>query len=126
MSGERGQSAEFVPASGVTDNGGAYLPVCQPCIDGEGSECHTPGCAFWMHDVPPSGADTIFTVAPPDHVALTRALRYAQSVALTERARGRADEERAWLDMCALLEPLTTQPAPITPTDAAGGERGGA
>lgn len=33
-----------------------------------------------------------------------RALRYAQAQALTERARGRTDEERAWLDMCALLE----------------------
>lgn len=27
------------------------LTICQPCIDGEGSECHTPGCALWMHRV---------------------------------------------------------------------------
>jgi hypothetical protein len=33
-----------------------------------------------------------------------RALRYAQAQAITEHARGRADEERAWLDMCALLD----------------------
>ena len=25
--------------------------ICQPCLDGEGSECHTPGCALWMHRV---------------------------------------------------------------------------
>jgi hypothetical protein len=40
-----------------------------------------------------------------------RALRYAQAQAVTERARGRADEERAWLDLCALLEPCCEQGA---------------
>lgn len=28
------------------------LAVCQLCLDGMGIECHTPGCVFWMHDVP--------------------------------------------------------------------------
>ena len=42
---------------------------------------------------------------------LLRALRYAQSHAVTERARGRYSEERNWLDMCALLEPCVTSPA---------------
>jgi len=37
-----------------------------------------------------------------------QALRFAQAQALTERARGRVDEERAWLDMCALLEKAVT------------------
>ncbi|HET7327866.1 MAG TPA: hypothetical protein VFJ14_11350 [Nocardioidaceae bacterium] len=31
------------------------VPVCWPCIRGEGSECHTPGCALWLRDVPPDG-----------------------------------------------------------------------
>jgi hypothetical protein len=22
--------------------------VCQPCLDGESGECHTPGCIQWM------------------------------------------------------------------------------
>lgn len=28
------------------------FPICGPCVRAEGSECHTPGCAFWLHDVP--------------------------------------------------------------------------
>ena len=34
------------------------LSVCGLCRNGEGGECHTPGCAFWMSaapDVPFSG-----------------------------------------------------------------------
>lgn len=27
------------------------ITVCQRCLDGEGDECHTPGCALWMHRV---------------------------------------------------------------------------
>lgn len=25
--------------------------ICEPCLNGEGSECHTPGCALWLHRV---------------------------------------------------------------------------
>ena len=25
--------------------------LCVPCIKGEGEECHTPGCALWLHRV---------------------------------------------------------------------------
>lgn len=25
--------------------------LCQACLDGVGSECHTPGCAMWMHSI---------------------------------------------------------------------------
>lgn len=28
------------------------LQVCDLCLDGEGGECHVPGCAFWMHAAP--------------------------------------------------------------------------
>jgi hypothetical protein len=28
------------------------LNLCEPCINGEGGECHTPGCALWMHSAP--------------------------------------------------------------------------
>lgn len=29
--------------------------VCEACLTCRGSECHTPGCMFWMHDVPTEG-----------------------------------------------------------------------
>lgn len=25
--------------------------ICQACLDGEGSECHTAGCALYLHRV---------------------------------------------------------------------------
>ena len=28
------------------------LSICVDCLEPTGNECHTPGCAFWMHDVP--------------------------------------------------------------------------
>lgn len=31
------------------------VAICRPCIAGEGDECHTPGCTYWMQD-PPSEA----------------------------------------------------------------------
>jgi hypothetical protein len=27
------------------------ITICQACLDGVGSECHTPGCALWLHKV---------------------------------------------------------------------------
>ena len=28
------------------------LDICEPCIEGAGGECRTPGCAFWMRSAP--------------------------------------------------------------------------
>lgn len=28
------------------------IDLCDACIDGLGEECHTPGCALWIHDSP--------------------------------------------------------------------------
>lgn len=28
------------------------LTLCSLCLNGEGGECHTPGCSFWMHAAP--------------------------------------------------------------------------
>ena len=25
--------------------------ICEACLEGVGSECHTPGCALWLHKV---------------------------------------------------------------------------
>jgi hypothetical protein len=27
------------------------IQLCDPCIAAEGQECHTPGCALWLHSV---------------------------------------------------------------------------
>jgi hypothetical protein len=38
------------------------LLMCDPCIDGEGDECHTPGCALWIHDVPKPSLRAMVTI----------------------------------------------------------------
>ena len=25
--------------------------ICEACLKGEGEECHTPGCAFFLHSI---------------------------------------------------------------------------
>lgn len=32
-----------------------WFPICEPCVRGEGSKCHTPDCALFRRDVPPGG-----------------------------------------------------------------------
>lgn len=27
------------------------IAICQPCLDGVGEMCTTPGCALWLHKV---------------------------------------------------------------------------
>ena len=27
------------------------ITICQDCLDGKGQECHTPGCALFLHSV---------------------------------------------------------------------------
>lgn len=27
------------------------IMICEGCLDGVGEECHTPGCALWLHRV---------------------------------------------------------------------------
>lgn len=36
----------FVPLHTVT------LTLCEPCINGAGGECHSPGCDLWIHQAP--------------------------------------------------------------------------
>lgn len=28
------------------------IALCDPCLDGAGGECHSPGCALWLHSAP--------------------------------------------------------------------------
>jgi len=42
-------------AIGPTSADGLHVVVtamCKPCLDGDGGECHTPGCFFWMQAGP--------------------------------------------------------------------------
>lgn len=55
---------EFAPVHVV------QLQLCDPCIDGEGDECHTPGCSLWLNRPPDIGlrdnpSVTITTPAEP-------------------------------------------------------------
>jgi hypothetical protein len=27
------------------------IRICEACLNGEGRECHTPGCAYFLHEV---------------------------------------------------------------------------
>ena len=62
---ENGVRAKFEPIksgevtiTGEPDDDGEYrvhlvqLRLCEACLLGIGSECHTPGCALWLHDPP--------------------------------------------------------------------------
>ena len=41
------------------------INLCQACIDGVGQECHTPGCALFLHSVDlPIGEELIEDVPP--------------------------------------------------------------
>lgn len=31
------------------------VTICSACLDGEGGECHTPGCLFWLNRAPDLG-----------------------------------------------------------------------
>lgn len=28
------------------------IVLCTPCMNGEGGECHSPGCAMWLNRAP--------------------------------------------------------------------------
>lgn len=45
MSGQPATTPNDYPVHTVT------LRICEPCIDGIGQECHTPGCDLWLHAV---------------------------------------------------------------------------
>ena len=41
------------------------IELCDACIAGEGEECHTPGCALWLHSVSlPIHREILTKVAP--------------------------------------------------------------
>lgn len=41
------------------------ITLCDACLDGEGGECHTPGCALWVKAAPDvSIRDCVIMLAP--------------------------------------------------------------
>lgn len=38
------------------------INICSACLNGEGEECHTPGCIFRMDDVPNPIDPRLYTV----------------------------------------------------------------
>lgn len=42
------------------------IRICQPCLDGEGSECHTPGCALFLHKVDLPIIPELYHIVPDD------------------------------------------------------------
>jgi hypothetical protein len=46
MNDKRKSTGENEKEPGLNIVNGIYL--CDPCLDGAGGECHTPGCALWL------------------------------------------------------------------------------
>jgi hypothetical protein len=49
--GEQVNPPTITPDTGEYELVTVQMTICRPCLDGVGSECHTPGCALWMHRV---------------------------------------------------------------------------
>lgn len=41
------------------------IAICQPCLDGIGQECHTPGCALYLHKVDLPITRELYEILPP-------------------------------------------------------------
>lgn len=93
------------------------LTLCEPCIQGAGGECHTPGCALWMNRAP----DIPINLEP---VEVCDELHFDARVALPEaqerfkRAeRERDDARRAFAEFRdGLTEALNAAGVPACPT----------
>jgi hypothetical protein len=77
------------------------FPICEPCVRGEGRECHTPNCALWMHDVPPDGLNEVFG---QDTSALAAVEALLETPAV--RAAG-GDDTEAFISVAALRAALS-------------------
>jgi hypothetical protein len=38
------------------------IMICEACLDGVGEQCHTPGCALWLHNVDLPIPPDVYTV----------------------------------------------------------------
>jgi len=88
------------------------LWLCDPCIDGNGQECHTPGCSLWLNR-PPSRAIrdgvgvTILAAAPEPHASPDDQQRYIEKLhdLLRDMFQSLPDtaDEQEWRDRAGAL-----------------------
>lgn len=52
------------------------ITICQPCLDGVKSECHTPGCALFLHRVDLPIHPELYTVIENELVCLAAPKMY--------------------------------------------------
>lgn len=80
------------------------ITICQACLDGVGEECHTPGCALWLHRVDLPIAPELYEIVPDENaesaVRLRQLLDAAHDVGLSHDiaeycARKALDDETA-------------------------------
>lgn len=62
LSGSQGQAPEAV--AGEPEVLLVQMQVCRACLDGVGQECHTAGCAMWLHKVDLPFDPNIYQVIP--------------------------------------------------------------
>jgi hypothetical protein len=68
-----------------------YFPICDQCVAAEGSECHEPGCALWLHDVPSDPLDPVMALSRTS-LALAVSIEAAVRAGIEERERELASE----------------------------------
>ena len=44
------------------------IRICEACLNGEGEECHTPGCALFLHSVDLSIDEGLYIVLGEEEV----------------------------------------------------------
>lgn len=96
-----------------------YLPICAPCVRGEGSECHTPGCALFLRDVPTDGLIAEFaldldTLADDEALVDDVASGCLEGLHLTEWGPRYAPKEGAHAALRALVAALSERGRPMS------------
>lgn len=76
----RGNGNEAAPAVRVTHDPEipvrlVRLQLCDLCIDGQGEQCHTPGCALWLNRPPDHPIRESLSVVAADAVPASQAAR---------------------------------------------------
>ena len=62
------------------------ITICEGCLNGYGSECHTPGCALFLHKVDLAIDSNLYRIIEefPQQRASLNAVSYGVSIRCTE------------------------------------------
>lgn len=82
------------------------LWLCDPCLDGDGEQCHTPGCSLWLNRPPDrsirEGASVTVLDAAPEladvQAELAKVQRGAQTLGMVVTRQAR-DLYAMWIDV---------------------------